>query len=76
MDGLGVGVGGYVMGLGRVGLEGEGELEWRKGGWGVVLLGICRDLRGRVGIGVWCGGVKKRSWEGMRGLRGGVLRWG
>ena len=34
IDGLGGGVGGYVMVFGGEGLEGECELEWRKGGWG------------------------------------------
>ncbi len=57
-DGLGGGVGGYVMVFGGEGLGGEGELEGREWGWGVVLVEICRDLRGRGGIGVWCCGVK------------------
>ncbi len=60
-DGLRGGVGGYVMVLGGEGLGGEGELESREGGWGVVLVEMCRDLRGRGGIGVWCCGVKLGS---------------
>ncbi len=62
-DGLGGGVGGYVMVLGGEGLAGEGELERKEGGWGVVLVEMCRDLRGRGGIGVLCCGVKGGSLE-------------
>ncbi len=62
-DGLGGGVGGYVMVFDGEGLGDEGELERRKWGWGVVLLDMCGDLRGRDGIGVWCCGVKFWSLE-------------
>ncbi len=62
-DGLGGGVGGYVMVFGGEGLGGEGELERKKGGWGVVLVEMCRDLSGRGGIGVLCCGVKLGSLE-------------
>ncbi len=56
-EGLGDGVGGYVMVLGGDGLGGEGELEGREVGWGWVLVVICGDWRGRGGIGVWGSGV-------------------
>ncbi len=51
------------MVFGGEGLGGECELERRKWGWGVVLVDMCRDLRGRDGIGVWCCGVKCGSLE-------------
>ena len=35
----------------RESLEGECELEWSKVGWEWELLVICKDLRGRGGIG-------------------------
>lgn len=74
IDGLGCGVGGYVMVFGRESLEGEGELLWSKGGWGVVLLDICRDWRGRDGVGVRCRRVKLRSLEWDWGVEVGGLR--
>ena len=51
IDGLGCGVGGYVMVFDRESLEGECELEVRRVGWEWELLVICKDLRGRGGIG-------------------------
>ncbi len=51
------------MVFGGEALGGECELERRKWGWGVVLVDMCRDLRGRDGIGVWCCGVKCGSLE-------------
>ena len=51
IDGLGCGVGGYVMVFDRESLEDECELECSEVGWEWELLVICKDLRGRGGIG-------------------------
>ena len=80
MDGLGWGVGGYVIVLDRGSLEVEGELGWSEVGWEWELLVICKDLRGRGGIGGSLWVVKERSWgwsgevEGVDLRRG--LMWG
>ena len=74
MDGLGGGVGGYVMVFGGEGLEGEGELEWGDMGWGWELLMICKDLRGRGGIGGGCSVVKRGSMKWNFRVEGESLR--
>ena len=58
----------------RESLEDEGELEWSKVGWEWELLVICKDLRGRGGIGGRCVGVKVGSMKWNFRVEGESLR--
>lgn len=62
------------MVFGGEGLGGEGECWWRGGGWGGVLVEMCRDLRGRGGIVGGCRRVKVGSMRWSWEVEGGDLR--
>ena len=58
----------------RESLEGECELEVRRVGWEWELLVICKDLRGRGGIGGGCSVVKRGSMKWNFRVEGESLR--